>query len=131
MIDPLLVYLERRLTGILVHSLLVYGPVEQGQHHLPPLETRYKVLGYLDDCKPPITSMEEFLLVDCLMDPQGAGYIETQHLTSANFFLLGDGRVLWSRKTSFHTLSSLITLTFWDVSCLPTMLPPDVRMEKF
>ena len=28
------------------------------------VETRYKVLGYLDDCKPAITSMAEFSLVD-------------------------------------------------------------------
>ena len=64
-IDPLLVYLSRRLTGILVHSLPVLGPAQLGQpHQLPGFETRYKVLGYLDDCKPAITSMEEFLLVD-------------------------------------------------------------------
>ena len=64
-IDPLLVYLAKRLTGILIHSLPVLGPAPQDQPcQLPALETRYKVLGYLDDCKPAITSMEEFLLVD-------------------------------------------------------------------
>ena len=64
-IDPLLVYLDKRLTGILIHSLPVLGPAQQGQpHQLPALETRYKVLGYFDDCKPAITKMEEFLLVD-------------------------------------------------------------------
>jgi hypothetical protein len=62
-IDPLLVYLENRLQGILVHSLPVQGPSLLG-HVLPPLETRYKVIGYLDDCKPAITSMAEFQLVD-------------------------------------------------------------------
>ena len=64
-IDPLLVYLERRLKGILIHSLPVHGPALAGEHFLlPPVETRYKVLGYLDDCKPAITSMDEFSLVD-------------------------------------------------------------------
>ena len=71
-IDPLLVYLEKRLLGILIHSLPVHGPVLQGQAvPLPPLETRYKVQGYLDDCKPAITSMAEFPLVDtacCLFE---------------------------------------------------------------
>ena len=62
-IDPLLVYLEKRLQGILVHSLPVQGPALQG-HVLPPIETRYKVQGYLDDCKPAITTMAEFQLVD-------------------------------------------------------------------
>ena len=64
-IDPLLSYLEKRLTGILVYSLPVLGPVQYGEPpQLPHLETRYKVLGYLDDCKPAITTMDEFLLVD-------------------------------------------------------------------
>ena len=62
-IDPLLIYLERRLTGILIHSLPVQGPAQNGQV-LPPHETRYRVQGYLDDCKPAITSMAEFQLVD-------------------------------------------------------------------
>ena len=64
-IDPLLSYLEKRLTGIPIHSLPVAGPPVQGQQGpLPPLVQRYKVQGYLDDCKPAITSMAEFYLVD-------------------------------------------------------------------
>ena len=64
-IDPLLVYLERRLQGILIHFLPVHGPVVLGQAGpLPPLETRYKVQGYLDDCKPAITSMFEFNILE-------------------------------------------------------------------
>ena len=75
-IDPLLVYLEKRLTGIIVHSLPVAGPAGQGQHGpLPPLEQRYKVQGYLDDCKPAITTMAEFYLVDraCKLFEQASG----------------------------------------------------------
>ena len=64
-IDPLLVYIEKRLVGILIHSLPVLGPVEHDQPSpLPALETRYKVQDYLDDCKPAITSSSDFLLVD-------------------------------------------------------------------
>ena len=64
-IDPLLDYLLKRLKGILIHSLPVFGPVQVGQVGvLPPLELLYKVKGYLDDCKPAITSMSEFHLVD-------------------------------------------------------------------
>ena len=59
----LIIYLEKRLQGILLYSLPVHGPVLQGQH-LPPLETRYKVQGYLDDCIPAITSTAEYQLVD-------------------------------------------------------------------
>ena len=64
-IDPLLVYLERRLQGILIHSIPFQGPLQQGHTGaLPPQESRYRVQGYLDDCKPAITSMAEFQLVD-------------------------------------------------------------------
>ena len=64
-IDPLLIYLQNRLSGILIHTLPVHGPAQPDQvAPLPPLETRYKVLGYLDDCKPAITTMSEFSLVD-------------------------------------------------------------------
>ena len=64
-IDPLLTYLEKRLTGILIHTLPVFGPMQPGQPaHPPPLELRYKVKGYLDDCKPAITKMSEFSLID-------------------------------------------------------------------
>ena len=62
-IDPLLVYLEKRLQGILVHSLPVEGPALPGEA-LQPIETRYRVQGYLDDWKPAITTMGEFQLVD-------------------------------------------------------------------
>ena len=51
------------MQGIPIYSLPVHGPVQPGQV-LHPLETRYKVQGYLDDCKPAITSMSEFQLVD-------------------------------------------------------------------
>ena len=48
-----------------MHSLPVTGPVLDGQPGLlPPMEQRYKVQGYLDDCKPAITTMSEFFLVD-------------------------------------------------------------------
>ena len=64
-IDPLLDYLEKRLTGILIHALPLHGPSPVGAASpLPPLEVRYKVVGYADDMKPAITSMQEFILVD-------------------------------------------------------------------
>ena len=75
-IDPLLVYLDRRLQGILIHSLPVLGPALPGQAlPLPPLETRYKIQGYLDDSKPAITSMAEFKIVDtaCRLFEESSG----------------------------------------------------------
>ena len=66
-IDPLLSYLERRLQGILISSLPAQGPLSYGQLALPPVEERYKVIGYADDVKPAITNMSEFGVVDKAM----------------------------------------------------------------
>ena len=65
-IDPLLVYLEKRLTGIPITTLPVLGPVpeEDAGRHLPPLSQSYKLVAYADDVKPSICSMQEFSLVD-------------------------------------------------------------------
>ena len=64
-IDPLINYLEKRLAGILIHSVPVQGPVLDGAHGaLPQQEVRYKVIGYADDLKPAISTMQEFSLVD-------------------------------------------------------------------
>ena len=75
-IDPLISYLVKRLSGILTHSLPVHGPMLEGQvTPIPPVEQRYKVLGYLDDLKPAITSMAEFFLVDraCRLFEESSG----------------------------------------------------------
>ena len=65
-IDPLITYLERRLTGILICSMPVLGPTVEGAGSvtLPALEERYKVISYADDLKPAVVSMEEFSLVN-------------------------------------------------------------------
>ena len=57
-IDPLLMYLDKRLKGILITSLPVQGPVQSGEVKLGPHEERYKLIGYADDVKPAITSLE-------------------------------------------------------------------------
>ena len=59
-IDPLLVYLEKRLTGIPITSLPVLGPnVEHAASpKLPPMQQSYKVIAYADDVKPSICSMQ-------------------------------------------------------------------------
>ena len=95
--DPVLSYLEKRLEGILIHSLPVQGPIlstlphpplvhapppaigglqalperpPSRPHHraqLPALETRYKIIAFCDDLKPAITNNYEFLLVERVM----------------------------------------------------------------
>ena len=63
-IDPLLVYLEKRLKGILIHSLPTFGPRLKNGTKPQPVEERYKVYGLADDIKPAVCSMAEFSLVD-------------------------------------------------------------------
>ena len=63
-IDPLLHRLDRLLQGILIASVPVQGPPLLGMPPLPKLEQRYKLIGYADDNKPAITTMQEFVTVD-------------------------------------------------------------------
>ena len=65
-IDPLLTYLDRRLSGIPITSLPVSGPTPEGAacRVLPPVQQHYRVVAYADDVKPSITCMQEFMLVD-------------------------------------------------------------------
>ena len=63
-IDPLLRYLERRLQGIVIHSLPVLGPALQYEAMpLPPMEERFKLMAYCDDVKPSITTMSSSSLL--------------------------------------------------------------------
>ena len=66
-IDPLLLYLEKKLDGIVISSLPVQGPVCAEGAKLAPLEERYKLIGYADDVKPAITKMQDFSTVDKAM----------------------------------------------------------------
>ena len=66
-IDPLLTLLDRILQGILICSFPVSGPKLQYGPPPPPVELRYKVIGYADDSKPAITTMEESWLTSLLL----------------------------------------------------------------
>ena len=55
-IDPLLDWLEKRLKCIPIYTMDIFNA--------PNSTETYKVMGYVDDIKPGITSVEEFSLVD-------------------------------------------------------------------
>ena len=65
-INPLLLYLEKRLKGIPITSLPVLGPTMQHEitSKLEPMKQEFKLVAYADDVKPAISCMEEFDLVD-------------------------------------------------------------------
>ena len=63
-IDPLVCYLDEKLQGITLYSTPTLGPTLPGAPPLPNLEEKYRLIAYVDDVKPAITSMQEFLLVD-------------------------------------------------------------------
>ena len=43
-IGPIICYLEKRLTGIVLYRMPVAGPVNQDEPPLPPLEDTYRVI---------------------------------------------------------------------------------------
>ena len=110
-IDPLITYLESRLSGILICSLPVLGPVLECSQSdsLPPLEERYRVISYADDLKPAITSMEEFKLVDNAsgLFEAASGYRLHRDPTSqkCKFFLLVNVEDPSDKKTYHHPVS--------------------------
>ena len=63
-IDPLISYLEKRLKGITIYRTPTFGPTLPGMPPLPYQEEVYRLIAYVDDVKPAITTMSEFLLVD-------------------------------------------------------------------
>ena len=63
-IDPLLLYLAKRLSGIPICRLPSSGPKTVVGIPPEPVEERYLVFGYADDVKPSVATMEEFRLVD-------------------------------------------------------------------
>ena len=63
-IDPLLLYLAKRLLGTTICSLPTAGPRLLDGPPPQPVEERYVVYGYADDVKPSVTTMAEFALVD-------------------------------------------------------------------
>ena len=64
-IDPMLDYLEERLDGITIYSLPILRPsLPNDPYPLPAATMKYKVTGYCDDCKPAVTNMNEFRIID-------------------------------------------------------------------
>ena len=63
-IDPHLVWLDCRLKGIDIYNIPISGPVLPFSKFPPILSETFRVIGYIDDVKPAITSLAEFLLVD-------------------------------------------------------------------
>ena len=63
-VDPVIIYLEKRLKGILLCKGPVHVPRLPDQPPLPDKSDKYTIKGYADDLKPAITSMAEFVMVD-------------------------------------------------------------------
>ena len=64
-IDPLLIFLEKNLSGITIISLPQLGPPVKGESFpLPPVQEKFKLVAYCDDVKPAITNINEFFIAD-------------------------------------------------------------------
>ena len=88
-IETLLSYLNNRLQGLLISYLPVQDLLPLKSPPLPPPEERYKIIGYADNVKPAVTTMEEFKLVDKAM---AAEILRIRSVSSS--LLLGGGELL-------------------------------------
>ena len=62
-IDHLVCYLDQQLQGIAIYSTPTSVPTLSGCPSLPALQEKYRLIAYVDDVKPAITTMQEFLPV--------------------------------------------------------------------
>ena len=65
-IDPLLNSLNRRLSGITIHSIPLHGPLQDGQIERLCMKEKYILISYADDLKPSVTSLKE--IVTCISE---------------------------------------------------------------
>ena len=63
-IDPHLDWLDKRLHGIPIYRMPAAGPVLEKEPFPLSVSEVFRLIGYIDDVKPAITSMAEFSLVD-------------------------------------------------------------------
>ena len=93
-IDPHLDWLYRRLQGIPIYHMPAQGPVLQHETAPVTISESYKVIGYIDDVKPAITTMSEFTLVDrgSLLFEHASGCILHRDPTSGKVKFLPLGR---------------------------------------
>jgi len=79
-VNPLLQLLEDKLKGVTIYSTPVQGPVQENEEELKPLEKVVKVVGFVDDACPVVTSEEEIPLLinayNCLKLPVVANFTE-------------------------------------------------------
>ena len=112
-IDPLLFYLDKRLSGIPLTSLPVSGPTGEKSNSpvLPPMMQLYKVIAYADDVKPGITSMQEFLLVDraCALLERASGVKLHRDPSAGKVKFLALGR--WRGTLSQEDIPQFIRLS--------------------
>ena len=59
-VNPLIQQLETNLKGVTLYSLPVFGPVEEMEELMSPIEKKTSIIGYVDDLNPVITKVEEF-----------------------------------------------------------------------
>ena len=63
-VDPLLMYLDKRLQGITIHKQKTYGPRHPKLGLPKPIESKFKLAGYIDDIKTSICNIQEFHILD-------------------------------------------------------------------
>ena len=93
-IDPHLVWLDKRLRGIPIYRMPASGPLPEANQSPLTVTEFFRLIGYIDDVKPAITTMAEFSLVDhgSLLFEQASGCVLHRDPTSGKVKFLPLGR---------------------------------------
>ena len=93
-IDPHLVWLDKRLRGIPIYHMPASGPLPEANQSPLTVTEFFRLIGYIDDVKPAITTMAEFSLVDhgSLLFEQASGCVLHRDPTSGKVKFLPLGR---------------------------------------
>ena len=66
-VNPLIQQLEKKLRGVTLYSLPMFGPVEELEEIMTPMEKKTSIIGYVDDLNPVITRVDEFEICNSLL----------------------------------------------------------------
>ena len=111
-VNPLLQLLDKKLRGIDMYKSATQGPVNQDGVAIPPLVQTGKVIGFVDDACPIVTSEKEFYTVDACLKKfelaSGCKFHRNPVTQKCKITLFGP----WKRKFSQNN----IPLTFLQVT---------------
>ena len=66
-VNPLIQQLEKKLQGVTLYSLPIFGPVNEHEAQMANIKKTTSIIGYVDDLNPVITKIDEFEICNFLL----------------------------------------------------------------